>query len=94
MYYVYVLLNQDDESSRKFYVGVTDDIERRVAEHNKGLSNYTSKFGPWALVYYEAYLSTADASRREKQLKHHGKGLQELKKRLSTSINEAKKVRD
>ena len=104
MYYLYVLVNLDKKSFRKFYVGVTDDLMKRVAEHNDGQSNYTSKFGPWKLVYYEAYLSATDAGRRERQLKHHGKGFQELKKRLSYSIqhllgsqgagNETKKVRD
>ncbi|OGE74084.1 MAG: hypothetical protein A3C49_03985 [Candidatus Doudnabacteria bacterium RIFCSPHIGHO2_02_FULL_42_25] len=94
MYYVYILLNLDEKSARKFYIGVTDKVTTRVDQHNHGLSQWTSKFGPWRLIYFEAYLSPVDAGRRERQLKHHGKGFHELKKRLESSINDAKKVRD
>ncbi len=94
MHYVYILYNLDEQSRRNFYLGVTSNLERRVIEHQTGLSNFTSKFGPWKLVYYEAYSSSEDAIRREQQLKHHGKGFSELKKRIVKSIDEIKKVRD
>ena len=95
MYYVYILLNLDEKSARKFYLGMTTKpVNIREDEHNRGLTTWTSKFGPWKLIYFEAYLSLEDAKRREKQLKHHGKGFQELKRRLESSINDAKKVRD
>ncbi|OGF82200.1 hypothetical protein A3B18_04115 [Candidatus Giovannonibacteria bacterium RIFCSPLOWO2_01_FULL_46_13] len=94
MYYVYVLYNLDDESAKKIYIGVTDDLIRRVREHNSGQSKWTSGFGPWKPVYYEAYLSAKDAINRERKLKHHGKGVSELKKRIEDSVYKAKKVRD
>jgi putative endonuclease len=94
MFYLYLLHNLDSKSSRRFYVGITKNLDRRVLEHNLGTSNYTSKFGPWKLVYYEAYLNQQDAIDREYKLKHHGKGLSEIKKRLKASIDETKKVRD
>ena len=94
MYYVYVLYNLDVRSQRKFYIGVTNDLKKRVAEHNARECGWTSGFGPWSLVYYEAYLSWKDASVREQRLKNHGKGFSELKRRLVQSIYEAKKVRD
>ena len=94
MYYVYVLYNLDDESAKKIYIGVTDDLIRRVREHNSGQSKWTSGFGPWKPVYYEAYLSVKDAINRERKLKHHGKGVSELKKRIEDSVYKAKKVRD
>ena len=47
MYYVYILYS---ESSDRYYVGQTNDVERRLEEHNHGLkSNYTSKYRPWML---------------------------------------------
>ena len=59
-----------------------------------GQSRWTKGFGPWKLVYYEAYLSVKDAVNRERKRKHHGKGIQELLKRIVKSIHDAKKVRD
>ena len=94
MYYVYVIYNLDEQSKRKFYIGITDDLKNRINEHNSGLSKWTSGFGPWKLIYYESYLSWKDAEERERKLKNHGKGFSELKKRLAHSINEANKVRD
>ncbi|HTL39682.1 MAG TPA: GIY-YIG nuclease family protein, partial [Methylomirabilota bacterium] len=67
MYYVYVLYNRDEASKRKFYIGLTNDLDKRIFEHNSGRSEYTSKFGPWQLVYYEAYQSVKDAAVREKR---------------------------
>ncbi len=79
MYYVYVLrsLRVKDE----FYVGYTSDLRQRLSEHNQGQSFHTKKFMPWELLYYEAYMTEALAIQRERRLKHHGKGLDELKKR-------------
>lgn len=68
------------------YIGSTSDLRRRVREHNSGKSRSTKRYMPWELVYYEAYLSEVDAREREKKLKHHGKGLAELKKRIKSSI--------
>ena len=94
MYYVYLLFNERIDSEKQFYLGYTNDLRRRVKEHNEGMSQWTRRFGPWSLIYYEAYASTEDAVNRERKLKSHGKGMQELKKRLEKSIHKAKKVRD
>lgn len=64
--YVYVLYSQ---SSDRFYVGYTLDLEKRFAEHNKGLNFSTKAYRPWQLIYYEAHTNEADAKRREKYLK-------------------------
>ena len=67
---MYVLVS---ESTGRRYVGQTDDLERRVAEHNTPAHKprkFTSKHpGPWKLVHQEAHPTRAQAMRREKWLK-------------------------
>jgi len=69
-YFVYVLLN--DTAGRR-YVGQTDDLTRRLAEHN-GLSEnprrYTSKYaGTWRIIHSEELATRSEAMRRERWLK-------------------------
>jgi predicted GIY-YIG superfamily endonuclease len=78
MYYVYVLRNAE---SRELYYGYTNNLERRIAEHEaKRL---------WQLVYYEAYRAEQDARRREQHLKRYGQARSHLKKRLQQSLDGA-----
>jgi putative endonuclease len=66
-YFIYIIYNN---SLDKFYIGQTDNLERRVFEHNNGLSGYTSRFkGNWNLLYSEIFDSRAEAMKREKFLK-------------------------
>lgn len=67
MYYLYILRSQ---KNNKYYVGCTDNIERRLKEHNKGLSTYTKNQRPWELKYKEEYSSLSEARRRERQIKN------------------------
>lgn len=55
--------------SRALYIGVTNDIVRRVAEHRAGLSIHTARYHIDRLVRVEAYPAARDAIAREKQLK-------------------------
>ncbi len=66
MHYVYVIQSSRD---KKFYVGSTNDLKRRVKQHNDGLVPATKRRRPLKLVYYEACISQNDAIRREKYLK-------------------------
>src|SRR3989344_1472409 len=75
MYYVYILRS---EKNGKLYKGLTADLKRRVIEHNAGNSAFTSRNGPWKLVYYEAFLNKEDARREELFLKS-GKGKERIK---------------
>lgn len=84
MYYVYLIESKKNQS--EIYVGSTNDLRRRLREHNMGDSWYTRRHAPWELIYYEAYKSESDAREREKRLKSHGKGIAELKKRIRNSI--------
>ena len=79
MYFVYVLKSVKHD---QFYVGHTNDINKRLMEHNSRFSEYTSKYMPWRLIYFEAFQTRSLAMWREKSLKNHAKGFQELKKRI------------
>ena len=67
MYYVYLLTNQSDTV---MYIGVTNDLKRRLLEHRSGLiEGFTKKYHVHKLVYYETFSDINNAIRREKQLK-------------------------
>jgi putative endonuclease len=82
MYYVYVLRS---EASRRLYKGVTDDVTRRLHEHNDGLSASTKHWRPWRLVHVEEFATRAEALRRERFLKT-GRGREELQGLLDNSV--------
>jgi putative endonuclease len=83
MYYVYFL---KDPHSNWIYVGYTADLQKRLEQHRAGNTQTTRKFSSQKLIYYEAYLSAADAREREKKLKQYGNSLGILKKRLKNSL--------
>ena len=67
-YYVYLLENP----AGQFYVGQTDNLDRRLAEHNTrgpSLGKYTRKNGPWQLVWSETHPTRSAAVVRERQIK-------------------------
>ena len=66
-YYTYILTNKNDTV---LYIGVTNDLERRVAEHRSGIiPGFTQKYNCHKLVYFEEYSDIVQAIGREKQLK-------------------------
>jgi putative endonuclease len=65
-YFVYVLKS---EHYPKSYVGSTNDLNRRLVEHNAGKSSYTSQFKPWKMIYTEEFSDEKGARNREKYLK-------------------------
>ena len=62
MHYVYVLRSLKDG---RFYVGYTENLEKRIAEHNDGKSASTKNRIPLELVYREICKNKVDALRRE-----------------------------
>lgn len=66
MYFLYILKSS---TNGKYYIGSTNNIERRVMEHNNGWSRYTKNKGPFELVYKEEYNSNSEAKKREYYLK-------------------------
>ena len=83
MYYLYVLKSLKDE---KLYIGSTNDLRRRLSEHNNGLNRSTKARRPFELRYYEAYANGHNARKREYSLKKDGKALGQLKRRISESL--------
>ena len=78
MYYVYII---ESLLRNELYIGFTNDLRRRLDEHNSGSSIATKRYIPWKLIYYEACLDKKDATRREKYMKT-SQGRRLLKRRL------------
>ncbi|KKQ66478.1 MAG: hypothetical protein UT22_C0038G0009 [Parcubacteria group bacterium GW2011_GWC2_39_11] len=70
MYYIYVL-----KRNNEFYIGYTEDLRRRIKEHQKE--------GKISLIYYEVYLLEKLARIRERRLKYHGSAWRALRKRIN-----------
>ncbi|MBQ8717648.1 MAG: GIY-YIG nuclease family protein [Clostridia bacterium] len=67
MYYVYILTNK---ANRVLYIGVTNDLKRRLYEHkNELVDGFTKRYHVHKLVHYESFRSINDAIAREKRLK-------------------------
>jgi len=84
MYYVYVLKSV---KIGELYIGQTNDLKRRLVEHNNGKNVSTKHKAPFQLVYYEAYKAQADAKHREDMLKRFSAGYKELRKRIKNSLD-------
>lgn len=67
MKYVYLIQSAKFQDQR--YVGVTDDIKRRLAEHNEGKSPHTAKYRPWVLKVVIGFDNESRADAFERYLK-------------------------
>ena len=66
MYFVYIMTNR----SKTLYVGVTNNLMRRVREHKTGVgSGFTAKYKLDRLVYFERFEDVRNAIEREKRIK-------------------------
>jgi len=71
-YYVYIITNK---SNQVLYIGVTNNLVRRIYEHkNKLVEGFTKKYNLLKLVYYEVSINAESAITREKQLKNWHRG--------------------
>jgi len=83
MYSLYILKSTKDE---KLYIGSTDNLKRRISQHNNGQVRSTKSRKPFELRYCELYASKDDARRREASLKKDGKAWGQLKRRIRESL--------
>ena len=83
VYYVYILLSE--KNPKKTYIGLTEDIDRRISEHNRAKSGYAKQFSPWALESYMAFKDKSRAEKFEKYIKS-GSGFAFMKKRLISKL--------
>ena len=66
-FFVYIVTNKPNGI---LYIGVTNDLVRRVSEHREGLvDGFTKRYGLKCLVYYEEYSDIREAIAREKRIK-------------------------
>ena len=93
MFWTYILQNP----TGKFYIGHTDDLQTRVANHNrtdKTRGKFTRKNGPWVLVWFEGQSSRSSAMRRERQNRGNRRGGFGLSFLTRPSMGESRRSRD
>ncbi len=81
MFYTYVLKSENFE---KFYTGYTENLDKRLMEHNEGLNYYSKRYIPWNIIYFETFKLKEEAIRREKYFKIAA-GRKWLKKNIGNS---------
>ncbi len=87
MWYVYILYSG---SGRKTYTGYTNDIERRLFEHNVSeTKGFTLRYRPWVLIYTECFEGKPEAVAREKFFKT-GQGREQLKLIVASFLNKGR----
>ena len=83
MFCLYILKSQQDDN---LYIGSTNNLKRRIEQHNAGKVFSTKLRKPFNLIYCEIYKAEADARKREHNLKLRSKALAQLKKRIAESL--------
>ena len=82
MFQTYILKN---DITKKFYIGSTNDLQRRLKEHNRGQTKSTRREGEWQIVYKEEFKTNIEAKRRERMIKSY-KGGNAFKQLLAVVI--------
>ncbi|MFO7523885.1 MAG: GIY-YIG nuclease family protein [Ignavibacteriaceae bacterium] len=65
-YFTYIL---QSKNHNKHYYGHTSNLDKRIVDHNLGLSIYKKKYLPWELIYLEEFPTRSKAIKREKFFK-------------------------
>jgi len=68
MYTVYILKSLIKE---RYYIGCTVDLDRRLKEHNTGMTRSTKAYKPWEIIHEEYIPSSSEAFKREKEIKSY-----------------------
>ena len=85
MYFVYLLQSENDGN---YYIGQTNDIKKRLEQHNMGSVKATKHRIPFKLIGYEIYKKRNEARWREYQLKKHGDKKNKLAEFFSSLIDQ------
>ncbi len=80
-----------DVKGLRFYVGFSEDVEKRVIEHNSGKTKSTKGYKPWKLFFTEPYVTRIEAREREKYLKS-GIGKEKIKQKWPYTCRQAGKA--
>ena len=71
MHYVYIIKSE----CGRFYVGSTDNVEKRLKQHNsKKFKGWTNRYNKWKVVYTECFITRNEAIKRERQIKAMKRG--------------------
>jgi putative endonuclease len=81
LFFVYILRSEKDG---RFYVGMTENVERRLKEHNSGKTKSTKAYIPWILFFTESFETRIEARAREVYLKS-GIGKELIKRKWAGS---------
>lgn len=79
-FYTYILKSR---KTGKLYIGITDNLRKRIEKHNSFQVLSTKTGAPYELIYFEGYKSMDMAKEREYKLKQFGQAYRRLKERLS-----------
>ncbi len=79
MYYVYILENEEG----KKYIGYTNNLRRRLEQHNANKGAKYTKNSKWEIAYIEGYRTQEQAMKREKSIKKSGAARKALYERIS-----------
>ncbi|OGK17082.1 hypothetical protein A2690_05005 [Candidatus Roizmanbacteria bacterium RIFCSPHIGHO2_01_FULL_39_12b] len=71
MFTVYILQNS---KSKRYYIGSTNNLDRRIREHNRGQTRSTRVIGIWRLIYQETFITNLEAKKRERVIKSYKGG--------------------
>ena len=71
MYFVYILKSL---TVLRYYIGSSENVARRLSDHNSGKVKSTKAYQPWEVVYLEKFNIESDALKREKQIKSYKSG--------------------
>ncbi|OGG03966.1 hypothetical protein A2W14_05895 [Candidatus Gottesmanbacteria bacterium RBG_16_37_8] len=82
MYTVYIIQN---DITKKYYIGITSNIDDRLRHHNSGASKSTCRIGIWKVIHHEYFENKKDAWLREKRIKSY-KGGNAFKKLISGRV--------
>jgi putative endonuclease len=63
---LYILYSQTFD---RFYIGSTDNLARRLQDHNAGNTPSTRPFRPWKIIYSESFSTLQEARSRERHIK-------------------------